>query len=50
MKAKVAACETPQDIFAVVQDSGFELSDTQLDSISGGSWEDCFTCNNGFAP
>lgn len=45
-KAKVAACETPEDIIALAKDSGVELSDAQLDSISGGSWSEgeCYDC------
>ena len=37
-KAKVKACKTPEELIAVAQEGGFELSLDQLDEISGGGW------------
>lgn len=37
-KAKVKACKTPEELTAVAQEGGFELSLDQLDEISGGGW------------
>ena len=35
-KAKARACETPEDVLRLTQEEGFELSDEQLEGISGG--------------
>ena len=35
------ACKTPEDILALAAEEGYELSDEQIESISGGlSWDD----------
>lgn len=46
LKAKVAACETPEDIQTLAKAEGVELSDEQLDSISGGSWTNTSECGH----
>ena len=33
---KVKACASPDELVALAQEEGYELSDEQLDSISGG--------------
>ena len=40
VKAKLKGCETPEEIFALAQEEGYELSDSELEGISGG-WGDC---------
>ena len=41
-KAKALACQTPEEIFALAQEEGYELSDEQLDGVAGGWGEaDC---------
>lgn len=35
---KLGACSNPQEIMSVLADEGVELSDDQLDAISGGVW------------
>lgn len=38
-KAKVLACKTPEELLALARESGYELSDDELSSVSGGaSW------------
>ena len=37
---KARACESPADILAFAQKEGYELSDDELDQISGGLWSD----------
>ena len=42
LKAKVANCKTGEELVTLSQSEGIELTDDQLDAISGGSdW----TCN-----
>ena len=37
-KATMRACETPEDVLAFVKEEGIELTDSQLEEISGGTW------------
>ena len=36
LKEKILACKTPEDILALAKEEGYELSDEELDGISGG--------------
>lgn len=36
VKAKLHGCETPEEILALAQEEGYELSDEQLEGVSGG--------------
>jgi len=47
-KAKVRACNTPEEMLALAREEGYELSDDDLESVSGGSWGSGF-CNPRFA-
>ncbi len=41
LKSKVEACKTPEEMLALAKKEGYELSDEELQAISGGmSWED----------
>ena len=44
-KAKVAACKTPEEVLALAREEGVELSDQQLEQVSGG-WGSRLTCPN----
>ena len=35
---KAKACKTPDELFALAQEHGCELSDDELEQISGGAW------------
>lgn len=37
-KEKAIACKTPNELLELAKQEGIELSDDQLDSISGGGW------------
>lgn len=37
---KAKACNTPQDFLSLAKEEGYELSDEELEAISGG-WGDC---------
>lgn len=43
LKEKARACKTPEELMALVQAEGVELSDEQLEAVSGGvDWiDDC---------
>ena len=45
-KAKALACQTPEEIFALAQEEGYELTDEQLEAVAGG---DEFWCGS-YAP
>ena len=48
-KKKVEAAQTPEELLAIAKETGYELSQEQLDAVSGGNvgWEDpCSHCNN----
>ena len=45
------SCTTPESVLALAQSEGIELSDDELDTISGGGWDDpigiyCPKCNS----
>lgn len=39
LQEKAKACKTAEDILELAKDEGYELSDDELESISGGGWE-----------
>lgn len=51
-REKVASAKTPEEILAMAQQDGYELSDEELDQISGGqawyeeTWVTCITCGH----
>ena len=36
---RARACKTPEELYALAKEEGMELSDAELESVSGGSWE-----------
>ena len=48
VKAKLRGCETPEEIVALAQEEGCELTDEQLESVSGGWAGKCddYTCTS----
>ena len=43
-KARALACQTPEEIFALAQEEGYELTDEQLEGVAGG-WGEA-NCGN----
>ena len=43
---KAKACKTPEDFLALAKETGYELSDEELNSIAGGnaSWDEIWDC------
>jgi uncharacterized protein (DUF39 family) len=50
LQEKAKACKTVEELKALAQENGFELSDDELDAVSGGNFgRSCFsyvTCPN----
>ena len=40
MQEKAKACKTPDEILALAKEEGYELSDAELDQVSGGDFWD----------
>ena len=46
-KAKARACKTPEELLDLAKEEGYELSEEDLESISGGvSWSCTADCND----
>ena len=44
---KARACKTPEDILALAKEEGYDLSEEELDGISGGvSWDCISDCHD----
>mgnify|MGYP002734912422 CR=1 FL=1 len=41
-KAKAMGCTSPEELLAVVREEGYELSDEELEQVTGGLSWDCF--------
>jgi len=39
---RAKACKTPEEILELAKEEGYELSDEELEAVSGGDW-DCWT-------
>lgn len=42
LREKARACKTPEEMLALVKEEGFELSDEQLQDVSGGADWSCW--------
>lgn len=40
-KEKALACKTPEELLAFAREQGIEITDSQLESVSGGWGPDC---------
>ena len=38
LQEKLKSAKTPEDILTMAKEEGFELSDDELEGVSGGSW------------
>ena len=39
LKGKALACKTPEELLALAKTEGIDLTNDQLESISGGGWK-----------
>ena len=39
LKEKAIACKTPEELLELARQEGIDLTDEQLESISGGGWK-----------
>lgn len=44
LQEKAKACKTVEDILKLAKDEGYELTDNELESISGGGWDCPLLC------
>lgn len=49
-KAKARECRTAEELLGLVRNEGIELTDDQLDAISGGKDWDDFSCDDNECP
>ena len=51
LQEKLKSCKTAEELVALAEEQGVELSDEQLDSVAGGSWKCDKTCEKfGWCP
>ena len=46
LMAKAKTCKTPEEVLALAKAEGYELSDCELEGISGGAWCDDNHCGS----
>ena len=48
-KAKVRGARTPDELLAIAREEGYELTDDELEAVSGGicGWENCKSYEKG---
>ena len=44
LREKAAACKTVEDVLTLAKEEGYEISDEQLQTVSGGEWGYCSVC------
>ena len=48
-REKLRKCKTTEDYIALAEEENVELTDEQLDMISGGEvWDNCYACSGDF--
>lgn len=48
LKTKALACKTPEEMLALAREAGYEISEEELEAVSGGIWscsDDLSDCN-----
>ena len=42
-KAKARECKTPEELMQLAMEEDLDLTEEQLEKVSGGSWDECDT-------
>ena len=46
LREKAKACTSPEELMKLAKREGFKLTDTELESVSGGDWGSCsYSCD-----
>lgn len=47
LKERAQACKSPEELLALAKEEGYELSDADLEAVSGGdTWDPDLNCGN----
>ena len=49
LQEKARQCKSPEEILALAEEEGYELTDEEIAGISGGDWS-CWTVCTGYDP
>ena len=45
-KARAEACKTPEEVLELARQTGYELSEEELEAVSGGDWDCMSVCSS----
>ena len=48
-RARAKQCKSAEELLELAKEDGYELTEDELEGISGGSWDDCNPYNNTLA-
>lgn len=49
LREKAKACTSPEELMELAKREGYKLTETELESVSGGGWTSCdYTCDDSF--
>ena len=41
LQSRARECKTPEEILALAKEQGYELTEDELEAVSGGAWNNC---------
>ena len=49
LREKAKVCTSPEELMELAKREGYKLTETELESVSGGGWTSCdYSCDDGF--